>query len=126
MTDDDREILRKMEQSLREAITGAHTVIYDTHFTPDEYEKFPHWGHSTPEHALEICKDIGVKRLVLYHHAPAHTDDVMDKTAAHYRRIGLDQGIEVVTAVERQTLVIGASRRAVTNPGVGVTSGGAG
>ncbi len=126
LTDEDRETLDRMEQALRRAITGTHTVIYDTHFTPEEYERFPHWGHSTPEHALEICRDIGVKRLVLYHHAPAHTDDVMDQTGAHYRKIGLEQGIEVVTAVERQTLVIGASRRQATNPGIGIIGGGAG
>ena len=113
-----------MEQALRAAIAGTHTVIYDTHFTPEEYEKFPHWGHSTPDHALAICRDAGVKRLVLYHHAPAHTDDVMDRTGAHYRQLGLEQGIEVVTAVERQTLGVGTSRRSVTNPGIGIINGG--
>ena len=120
LTLDDREILARMEQGLRDAIADTHSVIYDTHFFPEEYERFPHWGHSTPEHAIDICKDIGVKRLILYHHAPAHTDDMMDESAARYRKLGLEVGLDVVTAVERQTLPIGVSRRGVTNPGVGV------
>ncbi len=107
LTSDDREVLADMQAKLIEALRGVHTVIYDTHFLPDEYARFPHYGHSTPDHALEICDGIGVRRLVLYHHAPAHTDDIMDRTGEHYREQGKALGIEVEVARERQTLDIG-------------------
>jgi ribonuclease BN (tRNA processing enzyme) len=66
------------------ALRGCDTVIYDTHFVPDEYARFPHYGHSTPDHALELLAGNDVRRLILYHHAPSHDDDQMDKIAAEY------------------------------------------
>ena len=119
LSEEDRAALATMRQELVDAITGTHTVIYDTHFFPEEYEKFPHYGHSSPLHALELCADTAVKRLVLYHHAPSHTDEMMDEAAARFRTLGAEQGLEVITAAEGQTLRINRVRGA-THPGVGV------
>jgi len=119
LTDEDRAQLAQLENDLRAAITNTHTVIYDTHFTSEEYARFPHYGHSTPEHALSICEGIGVRRLVLYHHAPSHTDDQMDEIARTYHARGKEMGIEVVVAQEGQTLSIGKRTRGSTMQGVG-------
>jgi phosphoribosyl 1,2-cyclic phosphodiesterase len=73
-----------MRAALVTALRGVDTVVYDTHYLPEEYERFPHYGHSTPDHALELCGEAGVKRLVLYHHAPSHNDDQMDQIAMSY------------------------------------------
>jgi hypothetical protein len=83
-------------------------VVFDTHFLPDEYARFPHYGHSTPEQALEICRDANVRRLVLYHHAPSHSDDMMDTIAKTYLELGARHGIEVLTSFEGMVLPIGA------------------
>lgn len=120
LTDADRTTLAGLERDLREALTDTHTVIYDTHFTPEEYQRFPHYGHSTPEHALEMCKGINVRRLVLYHHAPSHSDDMMDEIGRTYHAQGRALGIEVVVAREGQTLPIGRRTRGETQQGVGV------
>ena len=48
-----------------------------------------------------------VRRLVLYHHAPAHGDDLMDEIARIYAARGNEVGLEVVTAHEHMTLGIG-------------------
>ena len=69
-------------------LRGVDTVVYDTHFLPEEYAKFPHYGHSTPDQAIEICVAANVRRLVLYHHAPSHGDDQMDQIAATYLATG--------------------------------------
>ena len=107
LTDEDRAALGRMRAALVEALVGVDTVVYDTHFLPAEYEKFPHYGHSTPEHALEICGEARVRCLVLYHHAPSHTDDVMDKVAADYREKGAAIDVDVVTAREGMVLAVG-------------------
>ena len=91
---------------------------------PEEYERFPHYGHSTPDQALEICVEAKVRRLVLYHHAPSHGDDLMDQIAVKYRALGLRAGVEVVTSCEGMTLTIGAAGKPApeverTNPGIG-------
>ena len=107
LSDDDRTALAKMRDALVAKLENVDTVVYDTHFLPEEYAKFPHYGHSTPDQALEICRLAKVRRLVLYHHAPAHTDEMMDKIAAEYLAKGAAVGIEVLTSFEGMTLPIG-------------------
>lgn len=107
LTPEDHAALDKLRAALVDAIRDTHTVVYDTHFLPEEYERFPHFGHSTPDHALEVCTGIGVSRLVLYHHAPSHDDATMDEIAASYAERGRDAGIEVVVAKEGMTLEVG-------------------
>jgi phosphoribosyl 1,2-cyclic phosphodiesterase len=107
LTDEDRAALTQIRAALVKSLSKCDTVIYDTHFLPDEYRKFPHYGHSTPDQALEICAAAKVRRLVLYHHAPSHGDDQMDRIAAVYLRKGAGVGIEVLTSFEGMTLPIG-------------------
>lgn len=109
LTQDDLHALAAMRAGLVEALRGVHTVIYDTHFLPDEYKRFPHYGHSTPDQALEICSEAGVPKLVLYHHAPSHSDEQMDDVADRYLQIGAARGIEVVTSREGMTLGVGGA-----------------
>lgn len=107
LSDDDRLALSAMRDALVARLKGVDTVIYDTHFLPEEYARFPHYGHSTPDQALEICRESGVRRLVLYHHAPGHTDEQMDQVAATYLAKGAEIGIEVLTSFEGMTLPVG-------------------
>jgi phosphoribosyl 1,2-cyclic phosphodiesterase len=109
LSDGDRTALEALRSDLVEALRGVDTVVYDTHFLTHEYERFPHYGHSTPEHGLEICKAAGVRCMVLYHHAPSHDDDMMDDVAARYHATGTAEGIDIVTAREGMVLAIGAS-----------------
>lgn len=107
LTDDDRAGLARIRADLVAAIASCDTVIYDTHFLPDEYRKFPHYGHSTPDQALELCAEAKVRRLILYHHAPSHGDDVMDLIAASYKEKGEALGIDVITSAEGMSLRVG-------------------
>jgi phosphoribosyl 1,2-cyclic phosphodiesterase len=109
LSEDDKLALATMRTALVARLKGVDTVIYDTHFLPEEYARFPHYGHSTPDQALEICAEAGVKRLVLYHHAPSHSDDQMDQVAATYLAKGATVGIEVVTSCEGMSLPVGAA-----------------
>jgi phosphoribosyl 1,2-cyclic phosphodiesterase len=108
LTSEDRTSLLRMRDNLVATLRGVDTVVYDTHFLPEEYARFPHYGHSTPDHALDIVAGNDVRQLVLYHHAPGHSDDVMDQVAATYRARGAELGVEVVTAREGMVLPIGA------------------
>ncbi len=107
----DRRQLQALRASLLHAVQGCDTVIYDTHYTQDEYARFPHYGHSTPDHALDLLAGQGVARLVLFHHAPNHSDAMMDEIDAQYRRKGETLGIEVVTAREGMALAVGSRAR---------------
>lgn len=107
LSDDDRMALTAMRDALVRRLRGVDTVVYDTHFLPEEYSRFPHYGHSTPDQAIDICVEANVRRLVLYHHAPSHGDDQMDKIAADYLGRGAAAGIEVLTSFEGMVLPIG-------------------
>lgn len=107
LSDDDKLALSAMREALVRRLAGVDTVVYDTHFLPEEYARFPHYGHSTPDQALEICAEAKVRRLVLYHHAPSHSDDQMDQVAKTYLAKGADKGVEVLTSFEGMTLPIG-------------------
>ncbi len=107
LTDEDRRVLGDMRAALSRALKGCDTVIYDTHFLPEEYARVPHYGHSTPDQALEIVADNDVRRLILYHHAPSHNDDQMDEIAARYKEKGAAVGVDVLTACEGMVLSVG-------------------
>jgi phosphoribosyl 1,2-cyclic phosphodiesterase len=104
---DDVTALGAMKRALIAKLEGVDTVVYDTHFLPEEYARFPHYGHSTPDQALDVCQEAGCRQLVLYHHAPSHTDEMMDKIAAEYAAKGKARGIDVQTAYEGMTLEVG-------------------
>ena len=107
LTDADRDALAAMRATLVQRLAGVDTVVYDTHFMPEEYARFPHYGHSTPDQALDVCVEAKAKRLVLYHHAPSHSDEQMDRIAADYAAKGAAMGIDVVTSYEGLTIPVG-------------------
>jgi ribonuclease BN (tRNA processing enzyme) len=71
-------------------------------FTADDYQKFPHYGHSRPRDALDVCREAGAGRLILFHHAPERSDVEVDAILADARaearaahlRFGLDAAYE--------------------------------
>jgi hypothetical protein len=59
-----------------------------------------------------MCQGNAVRQLALFHHAPGHTDAIMDKIAATYSDRGSKVGLVVVVAQEGMTLTIGGGERA--------------
>ena len=109
----DQTKLREMRDGVVRLCEGADLVIYDTMFTPDDYLKFPHYGHSRPRDALEVCRAAGARRLVLFHHAPERSDDevdaILEATRAETQRAKLSFGLDA--AFEGLDLVLGAGGR---------------
>ncbi|MDP6125381.1 MAG: MBL fold metallo-hydrolase [Candidatus Latescibacteria bacterium] len=92
--------------SVIESLKDADLAIYDTFFEPEGYESRPHWGHSTPVHAIESCKKAGVKCLALFHHAPDNTDAAMDDVVAKYQGEVSSDPLEVLGAREGEELTL--------------------
>ena len=99
--------LRAMREGLIDLCRGADLLIYDTQFTQEEYRMRPHWGHSTPQDAIEIAAAAKVKTLALFHHAPERTDDQQDAILEATRLETRDLGIEVIAAHEHLELALG-------------------
>jgi ribonuclease BN (tRNA processing enzyme) len=86
------------------ALQGCELVAYDAMYDYNEYLEKMTWGHSYPEYAIGLCRAAGVKRLVLFHHLPDASDDVLDEREARYRDV---EGIDVTLAREGTTLELG-------------------
>jgi ribonuclease BN (tRNA processing enzyme) len=88
-------------EELLELCDGVDLLIHDAQHTPAEYESKRHWGHSTVEYAVHVGRETGARRLVLFHHDPAHDDDdlrAIERAAAELSaRLG---GPEVTAAYE--------------------------
>jgi len=116
----DRAKLRAMRDGVVRLCEGADLVIYDTMFTPEDYDRYPHYGHSRPQDALDVCREAGARRLVLFHHAPersdAEVDAVLEATRAAARQARL--ALELDAAFEGMDIALGTEAR-----GTGETTG---
>jgi phosphoribosyl 1,2-cyclic phosphodiesterase len=70
-----------MERDLIALVEGADLMIMDTTFTQDEYHLKLSWGHAYPEYAVAVAVAASVEQVVLFHHNPDATDDVLDALA---------------------------------------------
>jgi ribonuclease BN (tRNA processing enzyme) len=75
---------------------GADVLIHDCQYTDHEYPAHFGWGHSALSHALAFAKRCEVKRMLLFHHDPAHTDEQLDLLAEtsrdQWRELGGREG----------------------------------
>jgi phosphoribosyl 1,2-cyclic phosphodiesterase len=76
----------RSDETLRENARGADILIYDAQYTPEEYEARRGWGHSTWLEATRAARDAGVKKLILTHHDPSHSDEALAGILAQARR----------------------------------------
>jgi len=89
---------REFEAGLVAFLKGVHTVVFDSHFTEETLKA--DWGHSTPQRALAFCRLAGVRRLVLFHHAPEDMDEQVDNKLQSVFHDACHSGIEVEAARE--------------------------
>ncbi len=61
---------------------GVDLLIHDAQYSSTEYPDHVGWGHSSLEHTLQFAALAGVKRLVPFHHDPAHSDNDLDRMIA--------------------------------------------
>lgn len=83
-------------------IGDADLLIHDAMYTPEECASHGGWGHSSYAEAVELARESGAKRLVLFHHEPEHTDDATDAIAEQARRLASQSGsrLAIVAAAE--------------------------
>lgn len=77
----DNEVGNEIPESQISFYKDADLVIWDSHFTQEEYdsEKYIGWGHSTHEQGVELAKAANVKQILFTHHAPWRTDEELDE-----------------------------------------------
>ena len=69
-----------IDPNLLEIANEADVLVYDGQYTPEEYlENHIGWGHSTYAEGIKVAAEANVKKLVLFHHDPNHTDEFIDE-----------------------------------------------
>jgi phosphoribosyl 1,2-cyclic phosphodiesterase len=106
ISDEDQRQLEELQMKLNTVLQNADFIVYDAFFRMDEYMKNPHWGHSTPEHGIDLCHKVGVKRLALFHHAPSNTDETMAMLEDYYQTMCKAFGLEVMVAMEGKEITL--------------------
>ncbi|NES87144.1 MAG: MBL fold metallo-hydrolase [Moorea sp. SIO2B7] len=73
----------RFDENVLHLAEGADIFIYDAMYTDEEYHNPKSsrvgWGHSTWQEGVKIAKEVGVKKLGIFHHDPNHTDDFLDE-----------------------------------------------
>lgn len=69
-------------QRLFDFARDADVLIHDATYTPEEYVDRIGWGHSHYLFTLTVAARSNVKKLVLFHHDPMHSDDKVDEIVA--------------------------------------------
>jgi ribonuclease BN (tRNA processing enzyme) len=82
---------------------SADLLIHDGQLIGPEFAAFAPFGHSAVEYAIGLAEAAGVKRLLLYHHDPARTDDQIDAIVAAHR----GTAIPVEAAAEGTVIELG-------------------
>jgi ribonuclease BN (tRNA processing enzyme) len=85
----------------------ADVLVHDSHFREREIVGRYGYGHSTAEDALEIARLAGVKQLVLFHHAPEHSDAVVDEKLTQARDLSRGEPLKVDAATESARYRVG-------------------
>ncbi|MCX7679810.1 MAG: MBL fold metallo-hydrolase [Spirochaetes bacterium] len=70
--------------SYADFFSNADVVVFDAQYTfEDSVINKVEWGHSSASIAIDISLRFGVKKLVLWHHDPDHSDKKMDTVLAN-------------------------------------------
>jgi ribonuclease BN (tRNA processing enzyme) len=83
---------------------GVDVLLHDSQYDDAEYRERVGWGHSTLRHAVDFAELTNARKLVPIHHDPAHDDRTLDASFAGIA----SETVEIVVAVEGETLLIGA------------------
>jgi len=80
----------RLDENVLLLARDADLMIYDATYTDEEYYSKKSskvgWGHSTWQEAVKVAKKANVKKLVIFHHDPLHSDEFMDQIKEYTAR----------------------------------------
>jgi phosphoribosyl 1,2-cyclic phosphodiesterase len=69
----------EFDRNLRQFAQGADVLIYDAQYSPEQIASTRKgWGHSSWLEGVKIARDARVRNLILFHHNPESSDNVID------------------------------------------------
>ena len=83
--------------------------MHDAQYSEDEYRDRIGWGHSSVADAVAFSRVARAGRLLLFHHDPSHSDEIVDEILAHCRALAAGENMEIESAAEGSLLEVGGS-----------------
>lgn len=87
-------------------LDGVDTLIHDGMYSDEIIESRAGWGHSTPSQALDLARECGCRRLVLFHHEPENDDAAIDRLLEQARRDGKKSASGLVIDAAREGMTL--------------------
>ena len=72
--------------------SGVDALVHDAQYFEDEYEERVGWGHSSVADAVAFTRAVGARRLVLFHHEPRHSDELLEQLQDRARELANENG----------------------------------
>jgi ribonuclease BN (tRNA processing enzyme) len=79
---------------------GVDVLFHDAQYTQDEYDQRVGWGHSSTEQAVTFARLAKVRRYVMFHHDPLHSDDQLDRILEYAHELWGEDGDTIQMARE--------------------------
>jgi phosphoribosyl 1,2-cyclic phosphodiesterase len=83
---------------------GVDMLFHDAQYFEDEYEEHVGWGHSSVADTVAYARAVGARRLLLFHHEPAHGDDALERLEHRARSLAGRDGLR--PALAREGMVV--------------------
>ena len=84
-------------------------LLHDSQYTEDEYPKYIGWGHSSVRHAVTFAQKAEVKKLLLFHHDPTHSDAALESLLVRAKNLwGSSNGNSPTLAFEGMEIDVGS------------------
>lgn len=87
---------------------GAHVLLHDCQYLSDDMPMKWGWGHSTLDDVCRLAVDAGVRHLVLFHHDPNRSDEMLDQMEESGRKMLKKSGVLCTAAFEGMQVLLGS------------------
>ena len=96
-------------QERRDFFRGADAVLFDAQYgLRESWESKANWGHSSAMIGVDLAREAGVKRLLLFHHEPTYSDvqlqEIQATAIAYQAQTEHGQPCEILLAQEGMEL----------------------
>ncbi|HST29457.1 MAG TPA: MBL fold metallo-hydrolase [Chthoniobacterales bacterium] len=102
------------QRALIEFVRGVDLLILDTQYTAEEYARRIGWGHGCLPDSVQLAIESGARRLILFHHDPAHDDRQIEQMIATARTLTGDSALIIDAASEHELISLSPSNIGLT------------
>jgi len=93
-----------IDQNVLTLAAEADLLVHDAQYSPDEFAEKAYWGHSTIEYAVRVAETARARRLALFSHDPAHSDDEIDALEERALRCRRVPHLEIFASADGQVV----------------------